>query len=172
MSIQRKKEICAGAPTLGNRRITIMNMLQNVVYSNSLVDVLNEYNISKSDFFNALEYCSNLKCTINLTNIEHNYEYCADCVLDKRDEYNDMDIYINTNDDVIYKKHIVYSGTVREYLEDFKPKRGWNIAKNLLHHFKYTDSLKLDIFELEEENIDALVNRIRQKGSTPPTSPQ
>lgn len=119
-----------GSPRLDGRRLAVGDVI-SLLNGSELSQVIQDYELSKIEILEALHYCSSLQCKIDKPKV-----FCHNCTLRREQdgplnvsEYEEQKIngeyYVKGNG-------LLFFGSMKEFLEDYKGKNFWEISTDLL----------------------------------------
>lgn len=76
--IERNAKTGFSQPVIIGRRLTVFNVVSNAFYRDSLLNYLNEFELSLEEVKAAIAYCKNRECKIMESPQDH---YCDGCIL-------------------------------------------------------------------------------------------
>ena len=124
-------EVLNGSPRIDGRRLAVSDVISFLNNYGTLVEVINDYELTTSEIKQALLYCSILKCKQDNPNV-----FCHNCSLRREQEgaLDTSDLEEMTSDGLTFVKgdKLIFFGSMEELMEDWNGYDWWTIATHLL----------------------------------------
>jgi uncharacterized protein (DUF433 family) len=134
------KEICSGAPTINGSRLTVYNIISGLLYSKNTDEYLSDFELSRTDLKNVVNYCSKLECKRE----EKIYNFCEGCILRsindgrfKSHEYTEIELSEGSVISYSEKNDEYFLGTINQFDDEDFGKPGWLISEYLKRKFNF-----------------------------------
>ena len=134
------ENICSGAPTIRNRRLTVFNIVSKIFYEINLETALQDFEISIEIAKEAVSYCRNLDCQKDRNLIK----FCSGCILRTLqegwhfDKSNYDEIHYDSLQDSIsidINGQQIFIGSIQQLENSEFGKVGWLLASDLIEKY-------------------------------------
>lgn len=127
--VERNANRGFGQPVIIGRRLTVFNVVSNVLIRDNVIDYLEEFDLSMQELKDAVFYCKNRECKVVESPLDH---YCDGCILRSISEG-----WVSIKDDFIESDGISISkdgktfflGSVNELEDTEFGVMGWLLAE-------------------------------------------
>ncbi|WP_460550604.1 DUF433 domain-containing protein [Hymenobacter daeguensis] len=133
-----------GSPRIDGRRLAVGDVMSTLKYG-GLHEALIDFELSRSEVSQALQYCSTLQCKTNALKV-----FCHNCSLRRQQEgpldTSDLEEIKGENTVQVRGPGFIFFGSMEELLDDWKGQDWWTIAADL------SIDLRAELFGLQDQN--------------------
>jgi uncharacterized protein (DUF433 family) len=138
------EHILGGSPRINGRRLAVGDVVSLLNYG-TLSEVFNDFELSRTEVRQALQYCSTLQCQA-----DNPKTFCHNCSLRRRQEgpLDTSNLEEIRDGESVYVKgnNFIALGSMEESLNDWNGRGWWKIAVDLLI------DLRVELFGTQDQN--------------------
>ena len=130
-SVVCTENILSGSPRVDGRRLAVGDIVSSVESYGTLEEVISDYELTRSQISQALQYCSAMQCLADKPKV-----FCHNCSLRKQQEgsLDTSNLEEIKDGDSVYVRgeNFISFGSMADLLDDWNGKDRWTIATDLL----------------------------------------